>query len=114
MPRATPTMQRAVTGVLAYLQPTLTSAMHGGHVANSAHYAGRAVDVGAFGGVSVGPNKTTWDAIIAAIGSRRFSKIGTIPEIARSPQAQAWARENGVDLFEDVGSGPHAHFEVAS
>jgi hypothetical protein len=87
--------------------------MHGGHVKDSAHYAGRAIDVGGWGPVLVGYNKATWQAIMTAIASRRFQKIGTLGAIADNPQAQAFARANGVDLFQDEGSGPHVHFQVA-
>ena len=109
--RTTPEMQNAF-GVVSQFQPVVTSVMHGGHVKDSAHYAGRAIDVGAFGRTPVGRNATTWQALTDAIGSHRFEKIGTIPQLADDPRLQAWARENGVELFVDEGSGPHIHFQV--
>jgi hypothetical protein len=87
--------------------------MHGEHVKGSAHYDGRAVDVGAFGGTTAGFNAPTWNAIMAAIGSRQFQKIGTIAAIVNNPQAQAWAKANGVDLFDDEGDGAHVHFQTS-
>lgn len=104
-------MQYAL-GSLAAFSPDVTSVMHGSHVANSAHYAGKAVDVGAIEGTAVGWNKPTWDAIVYAIMSRRFDKIGTIAPLVSNPQLQALARMYGVTLFEDEGSGPHIHFQV--
>lgn len=106
-------MQQAFS-VVDNFRPTVTSVMHGGHVANSAHYQGRAVDVGAFGGVPVGYNAPTWQAIASAIMSRQFSKIGTIAAFANNPQVQQLARQYGVDVFEDEGSGPHVHFQVGA
>lgn len=86
--------------------------MHGEHVKDSAHYEGRAVDVGAFGGTTVGFNQPTWNAIVAAIQSREFSKIGTISELVNNQTLQNLAEQNGVTLFEDEGSGAHVHFQV--
>lgn len=86
--------------------------MHGGHATDSAHYIGKAVDVGAFGGESVGFNKPTWDAILTAIRSGQFNKIGTIPQLADNPELQAFAQSRGVTLFVDEGTGPHVHFQV--
>jgi hypothetical protein len=101
-------------GVVAAFRPVVTSVMHDEHVKGSAHYDGRAVDVGAFGDTRVGFNTPTWNAIMTAIGSRRFEKIGTIASIVNNPAAQAWARANGVLLFLDEGSGPHVHFQVGA
>jgi hypothetical protein len=106
-----PAMHEAF-GAVASLHPLVTSVMHGGHAEGSAHYDGRAIDVGAFGGTQVGMNAPTWNALMQAIASERFSRIGTIPELVRNPEAQAFAHAHGVDLFEDVGSGPHVHFQV--
>ncbi len=98
--------------------PTVTSVMHGHHEGarsgpnEDPHYAGRAIDVGAFGGVDVGMNPPTWNAIVQAIASRQFSKIGTMPMLADNPELQDFARANGVDLFVDRGTGPHVHFQV--
>lgn len=106
-------MQEAFHDVMAWFHPEVTSVMHGEHVANSAHDDGRAIDVGSFNGTPVGFNGMTWEAIMYAILSHKFSRIGTIPEIATNPEAQRFAEQNGVVLFTDVGSGPHAHMEVA-
>jgi hypothetical protein len=113
VPQTTPTMQSAFAHVLSLFNPTVTSVMHGGHVKDSAHYAGRAIDVGAFGGTAVGFNLPTWQAIMSAIASGKFERIGTIAAIVNNPQAQAYARSRGVLLFEDEGSGNHVHFQVA-
>ena len=104
-------MQSAFDGMYEFA-PTVTSVMSGQHEKDSAHYAGRAVDVGAFGGTQVGLNEPTWDAIVGAIESGRFSKIGTMGVLAQNPRLQAFAKANGVTLFVDEGSGPHVHFEV--
>lgn len=104
--------------VVAPFDPTITSVMHGQHEGphsgpnEDPHYAGRAVDVGAFGGTIVGMNRPTWNAITQAIASRRFSKIGTLPQLADNPELQRFARENGVVLFSDPGDGPHVHLQV--
>lgn len=103
---------QAAFQVVSQFQPDVTSVMHGGHAENSAHYAGKAVDVGAFGGTAVGWNAPTWNAIATAIMSREFNKVGTIPQLANNPQLQALARQYGVELFVDEGSGPHVHFQV--
>ena len=112
--RATPQMQRALGSVVGWFSPEVTSVMHGEHAKGSAHYQGRAVDVGAFGGVPVGYNAPTWQAIANAIMSRQFSKIGTIAAFANNPQVQQFARQYGVEVFEDEGSGPHVHFQVGA
>jgi hypothetical protein len=121
MPNTTPQMQRAFQ-VLAPFAPLVTSVMHGQHEGPTSgpdedpHYAGRAVDVGAFGGTDVGVNQVTVDALAAAIRSRQFSRIGTLLELVNDPDLQALAQANGVDLFEDDeatgASGPHMHLEV--
>lgn len=98
--------------VVAPFSPDITSVRHGGHVKGSAHYDGRAVDVGAFGNVAVGYNEPTWRAITAAIQSGQFSRIGTTAKLATNKALQAYARANGVNLFVDEGSGPHVHFQV--
>ena len=122
MPNTTPEMQRAFQAVAPY-DPLVTSVMHGIHEGPTSgpnedpHYAGRAVDVGAFGGVDVGDNEATATALAAAIRSHQFSKIGTLADFTDNPQWQALAQANGVDLFEDDqatgASGPHVHLEVA-
>ncbi len=108
-----PQMQAAFDAVAQYA-PLVTSVMHGEHVKGSAHYEGRAVDVGSFGGTAVGFNVPTWSAVMGAIGSGKFQKIGTLAAITSNAAAQAWAKQNGVELFEDEGSGPHVHFQVGS
>jgi len=100
--------------VVEQFRPTVTSVSHGGHVKDSAHYAHRAIDVGAFGGTSVGFNVPTWQALMTAIASRRFEKIGTFGQLANNPTAQAFAQQNGVELFTDEGSGAHLHLQVGA
>ncbi len=115
--KTTPEMQHGFS-VIAQFAPTVTSVMHGGHEGPTSgpnedpHYAGRAVDVGAFGDTTVGFNQSTWNAIVAAIQSGQFSKIGTLPELADNAELQQYAKANDVDLFVDQGTGPHVHFEV--
>ena len=110
-------MQRAV-GVLAQFAPDVTSVIGGLGHKGAAHAEGRAIDVGAFGGTSVGYNAPTWNAVMTAIASRQFQAIGTILEIVNNPVAQQWARANGVNLFEDDArtgaTGPHVHFQVGA
>lgn len=90
---------------------TVTSVMHGGHVKGSAHYDGRAVDVGAVNGTTIGPNTQTWDFVRDAIASGKIEKLGTFAAIANNPEMQAWAKAHGVTLFEDEGSGNHVHLQ---
>lgn len=97
---------------MAPFAPLVTSVMHGEHVKNSAHYAGRAIDVGAFGGVPVGMNEPTISGILGAMMSGRFEKIGTFEALAQNPQMQAYAHQYGVELFTDNGSGNHVHMQV--
>lgn len=92
-------------------QVLVTSVAHGGHAPNSAHYAHRAVDVGAVNSHLVGMNPTTWDYVNSLIQSGEVTKIGTIPEIANDPAMQAYAQTMGVELFTDEGTGPHVHVE---
>ena len=112
------TMQNAFRAVESFA-PVVTSVMHGVHLGphtgphEDPHYAGRAVDVGAFGSVTVGFNQTTWNAIVAAINSGQFSAIGTIKQLADNPTLRDYAAAHNVHLFEDEGSGAHVHFEVA-
>lgn len=87
--------------------------MHGGHVQNSAHYAGRALDVESFGDTPVGWNEPTWNAVVTAIQSGQFQKIGTFRRLAMQAQIQSLAKEYGVEVFVDEGDGPHVHFQVA-
>jgi len=109
---ALPQVQAAFMGLSGFA-PVVTSVIgQGSHAANSAHYSGRAIDVGAFGQTGVGFNRPTWDALTAAIGSGKFTKIGTFAGLYDNPQMQAWARANGVELFHDEGTGNHIHFEV--
>jgi hypothetical protein len=90
-------------------RPTVTSAISGPHVPNSAHFSGNALDIGAVNGSPIGFNQGTWNFLTRAIASHQLSKIGTI-----APLVQAlgpWAQQNGVTLFQDDGTGPHAHLE---
>ena len=118
MTHVQPALAQAFSNVIERFDPTVTSVMHGHHEGPTSgpnedpHYAGRAVDVGAFGGTIVGMNPQTWSAITQAIASHEFSKIGTIAAIADNPALQSFARENGVELFHDPGTGPHVHFQV--
>jgi hypothetical protein len=107
-------MRTAFETAMAHFDPLITSIEHGGHVANSAHYQGRAIDVGAFGGTPVGMNEPTVAAVIAAIFSREFEKIGTFGELANNPRLQELAKQYGVELFTDEGSGRHVHLQVGA
>ena len=90
----------------------VTSVAHGGHTAGSAHYAGRAVDLGSIGGQPVGSNQTTWDFNTHLIEGRGVARIGTIGALANNPTLRSFAQQHGVILFEDEGSGPHVHLQV--
>jgi len=113
LPHTTQQMQQALSFIYPF-RPDVTSVSHGEHVKDSAHYQGRAVDVGAFNGVSVGYNAQTWQAITTAIASGQFEKIGTTWKLAQNPQLVKFAHDHGVELFVDEGSGPHVHFQVAA
>jgi hypothetical protein len=104
-----PALQSAFSSI-DHLKPTVTSVIDGPHVKDSAHFDGRAIDVGAFNGVPVGWNKTTWDAIVQAILSGKWTRIGTIAPIVNT--LGEFAKEHGVDLFFDAGTGPHVHLQV--
>lgn len=106
-------MQQAMAYV-AQFNPQVTSVRHGGHMKNSAHYAGRAVDVDSFNGTPVGFNESTWYTVQSLIQSGQFEAIGVqVPQIANSKELQAMAAQYGVNFFYDHGSGPHIHLQVA-
>ncbi len=108
--RAQPQLQAATDATLTPFAPTVTSVIDGPHVKGSAHFDGRAIDIGAFEGTPVGWNQPTFQAIISAIMSRRWTRIGTLPEIVKV--LKNFALRYGVDMFVDVGTGPHAHFQT--
>lgn len=93
----------------------MTSVISGPHVPGSAHFDGRAIDVGSIGGAVVGFNRRTWDFLVAAIGggALKGGRVGTIGAIANNPQMRAFAAAHGVDLFEDEGTGAHLHLQRA-
>lgn len=100
-------------GKQAGFDALVTSVRAGHHDDGPAGHAGwHAVDVGAVNGTTVGFNRATWDFVRAMIASGRLNKVGTIPEIADNPQMQAYARERGVVLFADPGTGPHVHLQI--
>jgi hypothetical protein len=90
----------------------VTSVISGPHVPGSAHFDGRAIDVGSIAGQAVGFNRATWNFVIEAIQRGGLSRIGTIAAIVNNPQMRAFAAQHGVDLFEDEGTGPHLHLQV--
>lgn len=90
----------------------MTSIISGPHVKNSAHFDGRAIDLGSVGGQVVGMNPGTWNFVIEAIERGGLSRIGTIAAIANNPAMRAFAAQHGVMLLEDEGTGPHLHLEV--
>jgi hypothetical protein len=96
------------------LKPSdITSVVSGPHVKGSAHFDGRALDVGSIAGQVVGMNRATWDFVVKAIQRGGLSRIGTIAAIVNNPQLRAFAAQHGVDLFEDEGTGPHLHLQVS-
>jgi len=117
-------MQSAFTSVFGGLDPFVTSIMHGEHKWDaqgrpvSAHHFGRAIDVGAFGGTAIGVNQPTVAALVRAIVSGRFEKIGTLKALIDSPALQRLAAMYHTELFQDDeqtgASGPHVHFQVAA
>ena len=111
-------MRSAFTSALGSLDPYITSIEHGEHVKDSAHYQGRAIDVGAFGGTAVGVNQPTVAAIVRAIVSGQFQKIGTLKALVDNPMLQRLASMYHTELFEDDertgASGPHVHFQVSA
>ena len=84
---------------------TVTSIIAGPHVKDSAHFAGRAIDVG------LPKTKQGYDYIVQAIDSGKFSRIGTTKVVV--DRLAAYAKQKGVDMFVDEGTGPHVHLEVA-
>lgn len=82
----------------------VTSIISGPHVKNSAHFAGRAVDI------SLPRNEAGYEFVIDAIDSGHFSRIGTIPELVK--RLGPYAAEHGVEMFSDPGTGDHVHLEV--
>jgi hypothetical protein len=93
--------------------PLVTSATEGKHVKNSAHYAGKAIDIGAINGVTVGDNPATFNALLDIIEKGGVKKIGTTKGLAGRRDLQQWAQQHGVELFIDEGTGPHIHAEVS-
>jgi hypothetical protein len=93
----------------------ITSVESGPHVRGSAHFEGRALDVGSIGGVPVGVNAPTIQFLLNAIVNGSLEKIGTLAVIATSPALRAFAAQHGVELFVDDQStgatGPHIHLQ---
>lgn len=82
----------------------VTSLVSGPHVKNSAHFAGRAVDI------SLPRSQAGYEFVVDAIDSGYFSRIGTVPALVK--MLGPYAREHGVQMFEDEGTGDHVHLEV--
>lgn len=85
----------------------ITSLISGPHVADSAHFQGRAVDV------SLPHTEAAWNFLIMQIKSGKWAKMGTTADVVNNPGMQALAQRYGVELFEDEGTGSHVHLEVA-
>lgn len=92
--------------------PEITSVNHGGHVHNSEHFVGKAVDVGTVNGVPIGHNEATFNFLTAVIAAGGPRNIGTFGAFANNPALQAWAHQHGVNLFQDEGTGNHVHLGV--
>jgi hypothetical protein len=94
----------------------VTSVVSGPHVKDSAHFDGRAIDVGSIGGAAVGFNQRTWDFLVNVIAHGGLRKIGTLAAIVNNPALKRFAAQHGVELFEDDertgATGPHLHLEV--
>jgi hypothetical protein len=76
------------------------------------HAGGKATDVGAVDGVTIGNNPQSRKFLEDAIASGAFAKIGTTGVLANDTHLQALAQEHGVALFTDEGTGPHVHLQV--
>jgi hypothetical protein len=85
---------------------SITSLISGPHVKNSAHFQGRAVDI------SLPHTAAGWNFVVNAIKSGRFSRVGSTADVYNDPQMQALAKQYGVDLFLDEGTGSHVHLET--
>lgn len=105
--KVTPRLQADIRSTPLPSGMQITSLISGPHVANSAHFQGRAVDV------SLPHTKAAWDFAVAQIKSGKWSRIGSTAEVVSNPQMQAIARQYGVTLFDDEGTGSHLHLEVA-
>ena len=66
------------------------------------------------GSDGVGLNPKTWDFLVKAIQSRRFTDIGTLAPLVE--KLGPWAKTYGVTMFEDDAStgatAPHIHLQV--
>lgn len=95
----------------------VTSVVAGPHVKHSAHFDGRAIDVGSIGGQSIGPNPATLAFVEQAIVNGHLQKIGSDLSIINNPRLRALAQQHGVELFEDDvrtgATGTHLHLQVA-
>lgn len=89
----------------------ITSLISGPHVPDSAHFAGRAMDV------SLPHNRVGWDFVVRQIESGKWARIGTEASIVSNPAIQMLAKRYGVQMFEDDAAtgatGSHVHLEVA-
>lgn len=85
----------------------VTSLISGPHAPNSAHFAGRAMDV------SLPHTAAGWDFVAEQIKSGKWARIGSTADVVNNPGMQMLARRYGVVLFDDEGTGSHVHLEVA-
>ena len=106
LPKVTPQLHAAVESTPLPNGMQITSLISGPHAKNSAHFAGRAVDV------SLPHTADAWRFIVAQIKSGKWKRIGSTAAVANDPRLQALAKDNGVDLFLDEGTGSHVHLEV--
>jgi hypothetical protein len=112
---AHPLALRLYEAVAPYgLSPSdVTSVVSGPHAKDSAHFDGRAIDIGSVGGQAVGANPHTLNFLMLAIEHGNLQRVGSTRDIIDNPQIRTLAAQHNVDLFEDVGTGPHLHFQVA-
>lgn len=85
----------------------ITSLISGPHVKDSAHFAGRAVDI------SLPHTADAWRFLVAQMKSGKWARIGTTAAFANDPQVQSLAKSLGVQVFVDEGTGSHVHLEVS-
>jgi len=111
---ATPALQEAYRDVIAPTGVSVSSVKgFGQHVRDSAHYAGRAIDLAP---EWLGDNAQTWDYIARMVSSGKFQKIGLRPALyARALWGGLvkWAADRGTEIFlDDVGAGDMLHLQV--
>lgn len=81
---------------------------HGHHPGNA---PGWAVDIAEVDGVDVGDNHETRQLIRDLLACEKVTKVGTMTALFQRADLQQAANEAGKLLFEDVGTGPHVHFQ---